>query len=741
MIDGSTLYNTNINVGSPPLLWSTVDDAFRQINANFEIIAATLGTSGITPLNFNDLDSSVKPADSNVYQLGDADRRWKNLYVSEFLDVPTDELNGVWLGTAQIKGIGGTIELPANSTVNGDLIIDPDKTFFKTIKITGDRGGDIVASRFNDDLKLNSGTGVEVSVDSSAESIVIDNTGIITASAGTGISVSGTDPLLITNTGVISIGPVAALPSGLAAGTGIAVNTSSGTPTITNTGIVGLTAGYGITITPDLSTGVSDISFNVAVAPQAAFVTIQVPGQIPLLANSTADILIIEGSGGIEVVTSEPPGGNATITFNFNNRIDIIGSVFSDDSTMMVDATNGTFIGDLKGSVVSDDSTILVDAVDGKVLCDVINSSVQTDSLVVNSSGFINFNGSNVLNGGTVEAVLLLALNIGVTGDIEVQGELTGNVKGNVVGDLTGSVFSDGSTMLVDGTGGKIVGPVETTTVTTDTLFSGTIDTVDSSEIQIIPSLNVNSDLTVGGDILPSANLGGDLGSPTQRWKDLYLSGNTINLGGAVISNDPATGSVNLTGAIVARGVIGFRDTNGNFRTIKESGLADDPSEIFSLPTPLGPFPNGVIITDLGAPLTDDILLAFEPLDSDTVFDQNLAYIQSIYTPVLDESNMLTGFRMFVRGVGFTQDGNYLADPYPQGPMVAYDQAAAFSIPETLLEFRQWAATYAVKLGVENVVGEYSIPGSRSIDLFELQNIVAASSDFDDFKARIAALT
>lgn len=39
-------------------------------------------------------------------------------------------------------------------------------------------------------------------------------------------------------------------------------------------------------------------------------------------------------------------------------------------------------------------------------------------------------------------------------------------------------------------------------------------------------------------NIVPSANLVYNLGSPEKRWKDLYLSGNTINLGGFKIQSD-----------------------------------------------------------------------------------------------------------------------------------------------------------------------------------------------------------
>jgi len=44
------------------------------------------------------------------------------------------------------------------------------------------------------------------------------------------------------------------------------------------------------------------------------------------------------------------------------------------------------------------------------------------------------------------------------------------------------------------------------------------------------------STTTISGNVLPSANVTYDLGSDTARWRDLYLSGSTINLGTTKIS-------------------------------------------------------------------------------------------------------------------------------------------------------------------------------------------------------------
>ena len=63
-------------------------------------------------------------------------------------------------------------------------------------------------------------------------------------------------------------------------------------------------------------------------------------------------------------------------------------------------------------------------------------------------------------------------------------------------------------------------------------------------------------DLTsVAQTILPSTTNTYDLGSPTKRWKDIYLSSNSINLDGATISSD-GSGTINIaaSGATLPEG-------------------------------------------------------------------------------------------------------------------------------------------------------------------------------------------
>ena len=59
----------------------------------------------------------------------------------------------------------------------------------------------------------------------------------------------------------------------------------------------------------------------------------------------------------------------------------------------------------------------------------------------------------------------------------------------------------------------------------------------------------------VDQDIIPDANNTRSLGTSAKRWKDLFLSGQTINLGGATISSDgTGTVSVSATGVELPAG-------------------------------------------------------------------------------------------------------------------------------------------------------------------------------------------
>ena len=358
-------FNQNITPGAPPLLWSDVNDAFTQINENFDIIVATVGGgSGLTPIDFTSLDTSVKPTVDNLRDLGDITHRWKGVFSGEYADAHL--LNGLWAGTAQIKGVAGTVNLPVGSTVGGDpltgigssLIIDPEKTFFKSIQV--DNANSVEATTFGDTLNLVSGSGVSMLVSSGADSITISNTGVLSVVAGSGVSVATVSGVAtVTNTGVRSLQSTTALPAGRSTGAGINITAGTGDNLrITNTGIISVTSGVGITVSLDAASG--DVTVTNSAPAQPAFQQIEINADSAnrLIADSTAGVFKIVSGQGI-TLTKDP--ATDTVTVTVNPVFDLKGSVFADDSTILVDAVAGVLRGNFIGSVFADNSSQIID--------------------------------------------------------------------------------------------------------------------------------------------------------------------------------------------------------------------------------------------------------------------------------------------------------------------------------------------------------------------------------------------
>ena len=412
-----------ITSGKAPIVWSTVDDAFEKINANFTELYASIGDAG--SIGFDALETDLIPANNDTYDLGAPNKRWANLYLSDTLSI----------GGAAITNEGLTVDLPSGTTVAGQLIINPNNTFFKEFSVNGETS--VVADQFNDVLDFNAGTGIQLTVTSTNDQINITNSGVTSLVAGTAMAVSGsTGAVTVNNLGVTSI----------VAGLGMSRNTATGAVTIVNEGIIDVDSGVGISVgARDPVTG--KIIVTNTLPAGNAYRIFATAGEPNLTARSTADTLTFIEGAGISITNTVAAGASTNritlentgvlsltagagltvsaatgaVTVSFNNRVDIIGSVFADDSTMLVDGTNGRIVGPVFANV--------------------------TGNVTGNVSGTLTGNSSGTHTGA-------------------VLGNVTGNLIGYQTGDMTGSVFADNSTMLVDGTGGRIVGPVESATVT-----------------------------------------------------------------------------------------------------------------------------------------------------------------------------------------------------------------------------------------------------------------------------------
>jgi hypothetical protein len=463
--DGSSLitasaFNYNITPGRPPVLWSDVNDAFVQVNENFDILLSTIGGgSGLTPIDFTSLDTPLKPTTDNLYDLGDITHKWRAVFVGE--TTVADPLNGLWTGNAQIKGVGYTINLPTNSTVGGDpitgvgadLIIDPDKTFFKEIQVNNDLS--VVATTFGDTVNFLSGAGVGLAVSSGADSITFSNTGILSVAAGAGITAATASGVAtITNDGVRSLQSTTALPAGRTTGAGVNISGATGDNLrVTNTGVISISSGVGITVSLDAASG--DVTITNSAPAVNAFTQIEVNGDSAnrLAADSASDVLNINSGEGI---TLSKTVGTDTLTIAVNPVFDLKGSVFGDDSSVIVNAIDrvvtaaGGFIGNLTGN--ADTATLATTA-----------TTATTVSLVATNS--------------TAAAHFITFVDT-ATGDenVRTDTDLTYNPSTNTLtaGTLaTGALTITGSTIGTTDSSGIIVN--ELTTFNTDVTFENDI--------------------------------------------------------------------------------------------------------------------------------------------------------------------------------------------------------------------------------------------------------------------------
>jgi len=422
---------------SAPLVWSTVDEAFESINANFADLYASIGDSG--SIGFDALASNLTPSNNDTYDFGTATKRWRNIFISGKLS----------LGGAQITAEGLTIDLPSGTTVGGELIINPEKPFFKEVSVNGNTS--VVANSFNDTINLEEGTAISLTVNSSSDTIVVANTGVTSLTGSTGLGISATTgAITLTNTGVRS----------LTTSNGLSVNTAAtGSVSITNTGVLRLEAGPSISLS---NGGLPDVDGKIIVTNTApagnAYRTIAVSGEATLTAPSTAATLtFIEGSG-VNIATALASG-------SLTNRITIentgVLSLTATSGITLSGSTGAITIGfdkttDMNASIFADNSTLLVDAVSGLIPAAV------------------------------------------------VQGTFTGYH----VGDSTGSVFADDSTKLIDAVEGKIVGPVfanvtgNITGTHTGIVITSLIASSDSSSIQVTSPITLQSDVRAENDII-----------------------------------------------------------------------------------------------------------------------------------------------------------------------------------------------------------------------------------------------
>ena len=319
------------------------------------------------------------------------------------------------------------------------------------------------------------------------------------------------------------------------------------------------------------------------------------------VANGNSNISITTANGNI-VLTS---GGNSTLTVTPANITVSGNTVIAGNATTIglsasgnVNANNVVVTSNIAGNNLSLSGTITSGAITSNGLISTTgnvsagnlnitaNSSIASGNL--NVAGNITGNNSNIANiygnfisinglanvvtlnangsisttGNVTSAANVVANNASV-GNLITAGALT--VTANVQGgnfNASNAITAGGSLLVNSITSNTTISAGGNVSVTGNVAVAqaitatGNINT--SANLTVAVNANVNGNLRVGGNVssnlIPSANNTYNLGTPTQRWQDLYLSNSTIYLGSTTLSAD--AGGINVSGNIQSGNLI-----------------------------------------------------------------------------------------------------------------------------------------------------------------------------------------
>jgi hypothetical protein len=139
--------------------------------------------------------------------------------------------------------------------------------------------------------------------------------------------------------------------------------------------------------------------------------------------------------------------------------------------------------------------------------------------------------------------------SVGTLGSLAVTGAVQGNTHTGVA-VYAGTIGNSGAT-LVGTLNGAANGP-HNGTVGATTPNTGAFTTLTTTG-----NITAGGNINITGNIVPSANVTYSLGTPTLRFKNLYLSGNTIDLDGTSISSTAA-------GALIVTSLVANAAIQGN---------------------------------------------------------------------------------------------------------------------------------------------------------------------------------
>lgn len=295
---------------------------------------------------------------------------------------------------------------------------------------------------------------------------------------------------------------------------------------------------------------------NTSVFSTATTVTIDLPDDVTIGNDLTVtNDLTVSGNLTVQGTTTTVD----STTINIQNAFVFEGTTADDFETTLTvtdpTADRTITLPDATGTVaLTSDLTSYItasstDTLTNKTIDTANNTITISESDISDLQSYILADSTDTLTNKTISGASNTITNIGnssltnssitIAGDSGSDGVSLGETF-TISGDtgITTSVASNTISVDLDDTAvtpGEYGSSTETVTVTVDQ--QGRITSI---------SEQTTSFAAIGESIVPDANETYDLGTSSLRWRDIYLSGNTIDLNGATISAD-GTGTIQIS--------------------------------------------------------------------------------------------------------------------------------------------------------------------------------------------------
>jgi hypothetical protein len=480
---GSFTNTNNVYVGQP-IINSRFGSAYAQANTVFIEDAPKVKTTATTSI-----------ADSYAVWVNNG-----KVHIGSTASSATNYLNNA-LSVAGGIGISGAIQ--ASGPLSAPQIFDSGNRVVTFVNIID-------------------GPGISSTPDKSGgttATITINNTGVLTANAGTGINVDrSTGDVIISNVGVTKI----------ETGPGISASTSTGTVSLVNTGVLSLTAGTDTAVT--FTTG------NVTVYSTATLQSVTSRGSV-----STSTIRLTNTQTGLVVAGNAVFSGTVAVTGTLN----IGGASISGGNATFTSLQAGDTL--ITGSLTVNGTSTFVNSQQLSIEDPVIdigtgpnNTPLQTNDgkdrgllIHYNTSSTTAYDNHAFLGRDAVSGKLTYKTNIYPGGNENVPNPYT------YTGTVAGAVFSDLS---------LLGGIASTSPITGDLQVAGGIGIGGSSYIagQTRFGSQLNANATATGAVIVD---GGQ-----SITKDLYIGGNVIVRGFVLTTATAYNGGEVFNPVIVTNG-------------------------------------------------------------------------------------------------------------------------------------------------------------------------------------------